>query len=50
MEPIIIGALVIVIVIALGVLCVVYNYRNRTHTPSINVEGVLDGIIPKPPQ
>lgn len=47
MDPYITMGITIVITMALGAYAIVKVYRNRTHTPSINVGGLLDAIIPK---
>lgn len=47
-EPYIVAGVVIVLVIAMGVTLLKRMYDNRTHNPSINVEKLLDAIIPKP--
>lgn len=47
MDPYVTAGVVITMVIALGIGLAVKLYRSRTHTPSVNVEGVLNSIIPK---
>jgi len=47
-DAYIFGGAVIAIVFAMGAILVKHIYDGRTHTPNINVESIIGGIIPKP--